>query len=241
MTSPILASTNPHAGITAFNLTESKAQKLWSGGDIQDGNKDPAATRFRLEVDEDLCEVYRETATNVFRFKFTSRVSIVHNDKTTGTQWALTEEQRGKMKQKLCIGAMVGGTEQMKSIPERPAYLLDNVRQQDSTEDIIKDLGSLLRISASRRQKSMAASQSHWGIQNFVDAYVDETTIGDIALKMISHLEDRVSQGLLHTLKNISAGSKHHDDGPLSTGPMSSSEAFAAVVLEFEICLQLAE
>lgn len=239
---PILSSTSRDAGITALRLMEMKAQKLWSGDDIPDGEDDPAASRFSLKVDGNIVKVYHETSTNIFRFNFTARVSIVHKDKAGGTQWALTDKQRGDLKQKFRHAAVDHGADQASNSLDSPVSLLDNVRQQDSAEEIVKDLRNLFRLSASCRQRSIPPSQSHWGIHNFIDTYVNEKTIGDIVLEVISHLmEAWGEQSILHTLKTIPMGDQQHIEGSCNIGPMSSSKAFAVIVLEFETWVQLKE
>lgn len=268
MTSSNHSSTDWALGIIHFHLTGMKAQKTWSGGDIEDGRGDPAATMFRLEVDVDVHKVYRE-ADKVFSFMFSTRVAIVHNDKTTGTQDALAERQRGEIKSKLRrLLALPGGPEQMSDSPFWPAELLDNVRQQDGAEDLVRDLRNLLALSVSCRQRSTSASQSRWGLlrnlpwpsarhrqesttapqslwglPNFIVAHVGENAIADIVLRMALHLEEEwFEEKGLQSLKNMPIGSKHPKEGPLtsaSTGPLPSSEAFAVVVIGSELRIQL--
>lgn len=124
MTSSILPAIDRALSVMDFHLTKVKAQKSWSGGDIEDCREDPAATRFRLKVDVDIHKVHRE-ADKVFSFVFSTRVAVVHNDKT-GAQEAVAERQRGEIKSKVrrFLG-LPGDPESTSDNPFWPDHLLD--------------------------------------------------------------------------------------------------------------------
>lgn len=74
--------------------------------------------------------------------------------------------------------------------PDWAVYLLDSMRQQDSAEDCINDLKKLLCLSAHHHQKSTSPSQSHWGLQKFIDTHVGKNPIGDSVLEMVRCFQD---------------------------------------------------
>ncbi|KAI3391486.1 hypothetical protein diail_7213 [Diaporthe ilicicola] len=242
MASPALDSIKRATGISSLDLTEMKAQTTWSGGDIQDGSKDPAATRFRLKIDTDIQQVNREAA-HVFCFKLTARIAIVHNDRQKASTPTMVEQQRRMSKHELFRElAFVGDSEHMRNRPDWPVYLLDSMRHKDSAGDVIKDLKKLLALSASRRQDTTNPSQSHWGLQNFIEAHVGEDTIGDAVLKMVRHLKvEWLQHSGLTLLKDMPIGSSHFGSEPSETGLMDASEAFSAVVIDTVLYFQLDE
>ncbi|KAL1856395.1 hypothetical protein Daus18300_010767 [Diaporthe australafricana] len=241
MASTALSQSQCATGIRSFVLNEMRAQKTWSGGDIQDGSKDPAATRFRFKIDTDIHEVYRE-AEHVFRFKLIARIAIVHNDKSATSRLAIIEHQRDVAKEDLRHLSLFGNSEQMNHRSDWYVHLLDSMQQRDSAEDVIRDLRKLLEVSAYNRQEVTAPSQSHWGLQNFTDKCVDRDIIGDAVLEMIRHLKTTwLHQKGLASLKDMPTHSKHLGAKPSIISLMDASEAFCAVVIDTGLYFQLDE
>lgn len=254
MTSSTTASTNRAIGILGFRITEMGGD-TWSDADIQDGKNDPPATSLRLKVDVDIPEVHRE-ADDIFRFMFDARVAIVHKGEPTGPCHALTTEQRATLRSKLRNFTQLEGD----SDPIRPAYLLDSVRERGTAKPEFRDVRKLLFISALSRVGSIAFDQNQGpeafvvsyldeklldpnhvhGPETFVLSYLDKKILEDMVLEMFSHWEEKwLSEQGLQSLKDMPINSKHTDEGSSNAGTMPSSEAFAVVVVGFELRIRL--
>ncbi|KAG6357254.1 hypothetical protein INS49_015132 [Diaporthe citri] len=145
--------------------------------------------------------------------------AAMHKGEPAGPCHALTEEQRGKLKSKLRhLAQLEGGAEQM---------------------DRNQNLRNLLWISAFCRVGIIDFDQNY-GPETFIISYLDEKVIEDMVLQMFSHLEEKWLRGKgLQSLRDMPANSKHPNEDPSNTGLMPSSEAFAVVVVESELRIQL--
>lgn len=239
MTSTVPASSNPAIGILGFRVTDMGAQ-VWSAGGVEDGKQDPQAPSLRFKVDVEIDDVYRE-AHNVFRFMFNIRVAIVRKDDSTGTHHALDREQRGQLMSRLRnLFQLEGDLEQMNGNPVRPVHLLgDGWQLAGSADSVFKNLQGLLWLSAFSRVGNIEWEQSH-GPERLICSYLDKDIIGDMVLKMFSHSEEKWLRGKgLQSLRDMPISTKLTNEDPSNTGHMSSSEAFAVVLMESELRLQL--
>lgn len=243
MTSPIPASSSPIIGFGGFRLNVITGDRLF-GGEVQDADQDPEVSSLRLKLDLHVLDVFRE-ADNVFRFVIKARFAVVRKGASTEPHHILTGEQRSELQSKLRhlipldFSPDIG--EQFYSDSLWPTYFLDDVRQNDNIESIYRDFRGMLFLSAFSRV-GIIEWKPHGPADLMCSSRLDENVIGDMVLRIFSHLEEKWLQGKgLQSLKDMPVSGESLEDDPPETNLMLPTEAFAVAFIESELRLQIDE